>query len=178
MTTPLEPPHEPASLRLPPPRTGSTPGGSSGSDAAGPRSGRSAGRPWWKILLGVLAILVLGISGCTIWFIRTVSAPVGVANDFLGAVNADDFAAAEGYIGTCSGGMTAADLEDMRGRELTYNLTRSNISSGTGDTSQAQVSGTFMLDGVPGPDIRLTLAKEDGDWRVCGLSSGDFSNDG
>jgi len=159
---PLEPTVDPASIRLPPPRDLPPP--------TGPKK-KTGSRTWWKVLLALLAVMVLGIAGCTVWFVRTVSAPVGVANDFLAEVNADDFDGAEGFIGACSQGLTAADLEPFRGQELFYNLTSSSISN-----NQAEVTGSFMVDGVSAPDIRVRLVKEGGDWKVCGFSSGDFGD--
>jgi len=155
----LEPALDPAPLRLPPPQHGPPPA------ASGEKAGK---RAWWKALLALLAVMVLGIAGCTVWFVRTVGAPVGVANDFLAEVNADDFAAAEDYFGACSQGLTAADLEPFRGQELSYNLTSSSISN-----NQAEVTGSFMIDGVSASDIGVRLVKEGGDWKVCGFSWGD-----
>jgi len=118
-------------------------------------------------VLSILAVLVLGIGACTVWFVGTVKAPVDESNRFLAEIDAGDYTAAVARTDpACNQGMTAGQLEALfGGADITYDLKSSSITN-----NSAAVSGSFSATNLSLRNIEIYLRNSDG-WRVCGFNA-------
>lgn len=125
-------------------------------------------RSVWKWILGLMALFVLGVGGCTLFVFNAVKGPIDAANEFLAAAEADDIVGVVNLSSTspdCFGSTARADLEEFLGpiSVADYNLTSSYVSSNNGSTT-GEVSGTIR-DGEQ--TINFLMVKESGGWLVC-----------
>jgi hypothetical protein len=120
-----------------------------------------------KVLGIVGLVLLLGIGGCTAWFVSTVKAPVDESNRFLALIDQGDYAGAVAASDSaCNAGMQANELSDIfQGADINYNLNNSSITN-----SSAVVSGSFSGPGLPWTNVQVGLQKRDGEWGVCSLN--------
>ncbi|HUF84637.1 MAG TPA: hypothetical protein VMQ81_08620 [Acidimicrobiia bacterium] len=119
------------------------------------------------------AIVILAISG-TVLFIQKIKPPIDAANEFLAAIEADEFDAA--FDGLCSAdqdAFTADELEVLFGLGFLddYSVNPFDVDV---DGDRAKVS--FNAEGTGDDDyFEVPVRKEDGDWRVCLSDDVDFA---
>lgn len=171
--TPEPTPPVPEAPVFSPPPTMSVPadpaggGGAFGAPPAEAPKKRSA----WKWILGVVAVLVLGIGGCTFAVWRAVSGPIDVGNEFLAALEARDFDAAWAVSDpNCFDGGSPQALADVFANDTVtaYELDSSNVNS-TNGTTTGSTSGTVTLAGDDERTIQILASKDGDDWLVCGF---------
>ena len=104
---------------------------------------------WWKWLLGIGLALVLGIGGCSYALFRAVSGPIDTGNEFLAAVQANNFDEAWALSDPSCFELTGPDeLESFFAGEQVeaYRLSGTNVSSTNGVTT-GSTTGTVTLSG-------------------------------
>ncbi len=132
-------------------------------------------RSVWKWLLGILVLLVLLVGGCSYWLFQAVSAPVDATNEFMAAVQGDDWTRAMTLVDTspaCFGENAEADLRSYFAGESieSYSFISSFVTSTNGETT-AEVTGdvTFSSSGDVGMGVKMR--QTDDQWRLCGITS-------
>lgn len=123
-----------------------------------------------KWVLAILLLIVLGIGGCTFAFWRAVSGPIDASNDFLNAVQAEDFDRAWALSDPlCFPGSGPDDLAaTFTGFSIeSYNLSSSSVSNNSGESS-----GRLTLVGGDERSVTVFVNQRDGDWLVCGFDIG------
>ena len=131
-------------------------------------------RKVWPWIVGVFAFLLLGIGGCTFFFVQATTGPIDQANEFLAALAENDREAAADMLSTssaCFGENAAADLDTAVGDDQVtgYNLTSTSINTSNGLTS-GEAAGTIDINDERGIPIQFLMTKEGDDWKVCGFS--------
>jgi hypothetical protein len=125
-------------------------------------------------MLGSIVVLAIGGS---VLFVTKVKPPIDATNDFLAAIEADDFDTAHDEL--CSvdqDEFTPESLETLFGLGFLddYSVNPFDVDL---DGDRATVS--FDADGTGETDyFEITLRKEDGDWRVCLSDDPDFEDFG
>ena len=185
------PPQQPPSQT--PPWLTNDPGGfpSFEPDPKKPRGGLIA-------VVVIVAILVLGGGGFGLWMLlsKDDSTSSGGGGGGGGETGSDAKAVAEKYVDeleatvntkiedielssmeplTCSGDFERMEQEisDAQENGDSSATQPDSIEVGMKDFESTEDKGSFTLtqkvDGEEGPDQKMTMAKEDGDWKVCGL---------
>lgn len=165
-------PYPPPAGQGPPPAGPPSPYGGPGQPLGAPEPHKK--RKVWPWVVGVLAILFLGIGGCTFALVQATSGPIDQANEFLGALADNDRPAAAAMLSTssqCFGENAAADLDTAVGNDQItgYDLSGSSVSTSNGMTT-GEAAGTIDINEDQGIPIRFLLTKEGEDWKVCGFS--------
>lgn len=137
---------------------------------AEPKKKRSA----WKWILGIAAVLVLGIGGCTFALFRAVSGPIDLGNEYLAAVEARDFDQAWALSdSSCFEGGGPEQLAEIFANDsvTAYDLTGSSVNS-TNGTTRGSTSGTVTFADDDERSIEILASKRGDDWLVCGFDIG------
>lgn len=153
---------------VPPPATGGyVPPAFNTPPAVTPR--KSSNTVKW--LVGIFLVLVLGIGGCTFAVWRAVSGPIDVGNDFLNAVQAEDYDGAWALAdASCfEGGGPGLLAQTFEGSVIeAYELNSASVNT-TNGTSTGTTSGTVTLSGGDVRAVEIFTSKPGDDWRVCGF---------
>jgi hypothetical protein len=129
----------------------------------GPRPKRK--RKWWKIVLGVVLVVLLLIGGCTAVLVKAARGVVGEGNKFLSALYIGTDAAMER---TCPG----AEREKIallrsellkEGWSGTKHLNSFSTNSANGETT-GEVSGSVRL--TNGPHSIVLAIEKNSNWCV------------
>lgn len=150
-----------------PPPTTAAPAGYGSSALAAPKKKSSA----WKWVLGVFLVLALGVGGCSFVFWQAVKGPIDAGNNYLAALEAQDFDQAWALSDpSCFEGGGPAQLAAVFGPDAVtaYDLNSSNVSSNNG-SSTGSTSGTVTLGANDVRAIEINLSKRADDWLVCGF---------
>lgn len=131
-------------------------------------------RSVWKWVLVAVAALVVLVGGCSLFVFRSLKEPVDVTNDFMNAVQNDDWTKALALVDTspaCFGETAQADLETFFGGETIqdYSFLNSFVEAGGGPT-MATVTGAVTGAESGEVAVSVVLIETDDDWLVCGLS--------
>jgi hypothetical protein len=121
------------------------------------------------------AIVILAISS-TVLFIQKVKPPIDAANEFLAAVESDDFdAALDGLCAADQDAFTADELETLFGLAGGF-LDDYDVNPFDVDVDGDKAKVSFNAEGTGDEDyFEIPLRKEDGDWRVCLSDDPDFA---
>lgn len=185
MTPDPTPPAPAPPSSVPPPGAVPPPGGAGpGAGVPSPPPGGFGGQPsfgappaaapkksnTWKVLLGLFLVLVLGIGGCTFAVWRFASGPIDASNDFLNAIQQEDFAGAWALSNpSCFPDGGPQQLESIFGPNPveSYDLNSTSVTNNTGEAS-----GRVTLAGGDERSISLSLTQVSDDWLVCGFDIG------
>lgn len=129
-------------------------------------------RSVWKLVVGLIVGAMLLMGACTFFVFRLASGPIDVSNEFLSAVQANDFDQAWALSDPSCFGQDdgQAQLEAAFANQTieSYNLQSTNVSNNNGVTRGAS-SGTVTLSGGDQRRITFVNTKVGDDWRVCGF---------
>jgi hypothetical protein len=140
------------------------------------RPDRPRRRRRWPLVLGLVlgSIVVLSIGGAVL-FVTKVKPPIDATNEFLAAIEADEFDAA--FDELCSvdqDEFTPDGLETLFGLGF---LDDYSVNPFDVDLNGDRAKVSFDAEGTGDTDyFEITLRKEDGDWRVCLSDDPDFQD--
>jgi hypothetical protein len=140
-----------------------------------PTAPPKAKRSVWKwVLVAVIALVVL-VGGCSLFVFRSLKEPVDVTNDFMNAVQNDDWPKAMSLVDTsswCFGETAQADIETFFGGQTIqdYSFLSSFVEAGGGPT-MAEVTGAVTTADTGEVAVSVVLIETEAEWLVCGLSS-------
>lgn len=169
----------------PPPPTPPAPGFGSPPPPGGAEPALTGTAPWaanpppakkrsvWKLVVGLILGFMLLIGGCTFFLWRAVSGPIDAGNEFLAAVQAEDFPAAWALSDPgCFDNAGPGVLEEAFGPVVieAYRLTTSNVQLVEG-VNTGTTSGEITFEPADTRTIDLFMVERDG-WLVCGFDIG------
>lgn len=117
---------------------------------------------------------MLLVGACTFFLVRLASGPIDVSNEFLNAVQVNNFDQAWALSDpSCFGEDGPGQFETaFAGQSIeAYDLQSTNVSN-TNGTSRGSSSGTVTLSGGDVRSITFVNTKVGDEWRVCGFDIG------
>jgi hypothetical protein len=169
--SPTPPPVPPGPEPSPPPPVPPTPPVATAPGGAGwtppPAPAKKRRLTWLWILIPVLALFLVSLVLVIVFAVRLFVGPLEATEDYFAALRDTDYR--EAYSLRCDRFQRTTPLQEFEAEHSRITIGDFDLDDFDTDGDDATTGGSVEIDGR---DISVTveLEREDGDWKICGVS--------